>query len=273
LIISHTEHYYKDNKIEGWNPTIREIDHLSTLFETVTHLAPLHKTKAPESSVGYTSANISFKPLYPSGGDGIINKLMILIFAIPNLIKINKECKKADLIHFRAPTNLGVYTLPFLWFYRRKKQWTKYAGNWVQKDKPWSYQFQKWWIEKNFNKGIATINGKWENQPKHIYTFENPCLTNEEYNNAKQSEKDWTGKLTLCFAASLNPEKGAFKIIEALNTIDNIENRIERIIFAGEGKEKEKLLNTKSRIICDIRGFLNKEELRINDIYPDMQFL
>lgn len=261
LIISHTEHYRSGNTIVGWNPTVREIDQLATLFETITHLAPLHQLEAPPSAVAYAASNIYFQPLAPSGGQGLYNKLKILWYAIPNLIKINRECKKADFIHFRAPTNLGVYTLPFLWFYRHKKQWIKYAGNWVQQNKPWSYRFQKWWMAQNFNQAVVSINGAWTKQPAHIKTFENPCLTEVEYSMAKSTEKNWSGKLILCFAGALNPKKGAYKIMEALNSIPHIEQHIEKIIFAGDGEEKEKLLKSKCKVPMEILGFLSKDHL------------
>ncbi len=261
LIISHTEHYTQGETIVGWNPTVREIDELATVFETVTHLAPLHYSKAPQSAMAYRAANIHYQPLFPSGGDGFLNKLKILFYAIPNLIKINRACKKADLIHFRAPTNLGVYTLPFLWFYKNKKQWIKYAGNWVQQKKPWSYRFQKWWIEKNFNRAIATINGRWENQPQHIITFENPCLTQDEYTSAKKTEKNWEGKLRICFAGALHPEKGALKIIEAINTMEDIEQVFDKIMIAGDGKEREKLERAPCKIPIEMKGFLSKQAL------------
>lgn len=261
LIISHTEHYLVNNEVRGWNATIREIDQLASIFDHVTHLAPLHNTPAPPSSAAYTASNISFQPLTPSGGDGFINKLKIIFYVIPNLIKINRACGDADIIHFRAPTNLGVYTLPFLWFYKHKMQWVKYAGNWVQENKPWSYRFQQWWMIKNFNKGIGTINGHWPNQPNHLHTFENPCLSQAELTNAQQTQRNWNGKLTVCFAASLNPEKGAIKILEALQRIDNAAARIEKVIFAGDGKERAQIENFKSNIPFELRGYLNKKEV------------
>lgn len=261
LIISHTEHYLVNNEVRGWNATLREIDQLASIFDEVTHLAPLHHTPAPPSSAAYTAPNIYFQPLIPSGGDGIINKLKIIFFAIPNLMKINRACRNADIIHFRAPTNLGVYTLPFLWFYRHKMQWVKYAGNWIQENKPWSYRFQQWWMLKNFNRGIGTINGHWPNQPSHLHTFENPCLTESELLLAQQTHRNWNHKLIICFAASLNPEKGAIKILEALQLIDNAALRIEKVIFAGDGKERNKIENFKSSIPFELKGFLNKKEV------------
>jgi hypothetical protein len=40
LIISHTPHYHRDGEIVGWGATVREIDHLAALFESVVHIAP-----------------------------------------------------------------------------------------------------------------------------------------------------------------------------------------------------------------------------------------
>ena len=40
-IISHTEHFKNVNgEIVGWEPTVREINHLSNIFDLVYHVAP-----------------------------------------------------------------------------------------------------------------------------------------------------------------------------------------------------------------------------------------
>jgi hypothetical protein len=54
VIISHTEHYISsDGAVVGWGPTVREIDHLTQLFDIVYHCAPLYKGQAPQSALPY----------------------------------------------------------------------------------------------------------------------------------------------------------------------------------------------------------------------------
>ena len=61
---------------------------------------------------------------------------------------------------------------------RRKKKWVKYAGNWTQKDIPFSYAIQRWWLRNNIQKSMVTINGKWKQQPEHLISFFNPFFLN-----------------------------------------------------------------------------------------------
>ena len=136
LIISHTEHFKTDKGIiVGWEPTIREVNSLIRIFDKIYHIAPQYKTRPHKANCRYIG-NINFIPISPSGGNNIIDKLKILFFIPNNLFTIIRMINKVDWIHFRSPTNLGLYVLPLLSLLRKKKKWVKYAGNWKQKDIP-----------------------------------------------------------------------------------------------------------------------------------------
>ena len=118
-IISHTPHYQKTNgEFVGLESTLREINHLTQIFDTIYHIAPLHDGKPIKANVSYISNKIIYQPIIPAGGKGFINKIGILIVLPINLYRIIKVIKKVDWIHFRAPTNLGVVILPLLVLYR-----------------------------------------------------------------------------------------------------------------------------------------------------------
>ena len=51
----------------------------------------------------------------------MLKKLGIIFFMPFNLWHIIKVINKSDYIHFRAPTNLGLYVLPLLLLYKNKK--------------------------------------------------------------------------------------------------------------------------------------------------------
>ena len=89
-IISHTEHYYTSkNKIVGWEPTVREINYLLSIFDRIYHIAPLYDQIPNKANIEYLSDKIHLIPISPSGGKGLIKKLMVL-FYMPNIIyKIN----------------------------------------------------------------------------------------------------------------------------------------------------------------------------------------
>ena len=68
-IISHTEHYRNaQGRIVGWGPTVSELNHLATHFDEIYHVAMLHDSAPPPSSLPYLHDNITFVPLPPSGG-------------------------------------------------------------------------------------------------------------------------------------------------------------------------------------------------------------
>ncbi len=180
-IISHTEHY-KDahGRIVGWGPTVSEINHLAEHFNTIYHVAMLHTSEAPPSSLPYLHSNIIFVPLPPSGGTTALNKLKILLQAPKTIAVVKKTLKKVDAFQLRVPTGIGVYLIPYLTYFSKKQGWYKYAGNWNQENAPLGYRLQRNLLKKQSRK--VTINGQWPAQQKHCYSFENPCLTLEDRN-------------------------------------------------------------------------------------------
>ena len=242
VIISHTEHFYKDGEIVGWGPTVNEINYLSDFWEEVLHVACLYKTKAPPSSSAYSNSNTRFVALRPTGGKNLWNKLDIIWNLPLTLLKVLQAIRGATDVQFRSPTGIGVYMLPafsFL-FKRRYNFWVKYAGNWGQENPPRGYQFQRWWLKKNLAKCKVTINGFWQNQPEHCVSFENPCLTDEDILMGKriQSQKKFNPPFRLAFVGRLEDAKGVSRILEALKDADL--KLIDRIDFVGDGAQKEK---------------------------------
>lgn len=268
VIISHTPHYRTEKGFAGWGPTIREINHLTKLFEEIIHIAPLHSDTAPGSSLEYDNEKIKFIPIKPYGGPGFKDKLSILTTALHNLRVIKKNIKQSDWIQFRAPTAMGLYVLPYLSFFRKKNLWVKYAGNWKMENAPVSYRFQKWWLENNFQKSKVTINGHWEGQKEHIINFENPTFDESELTGAFDTGKvkSFEGKLTLCYSGQLAENKGVGLILEALKNLKD-KQQIEEVIFAGDGELRDQYERTASGINLKMtfRGFVNRSE--IENIY------
>ena len=264
LIISHTKHYKTENGIiVGWEPTVREINHLTKLFDTIIHAAPLSFGIPHTANISYSSNKISFIPLIPTGGNGIIKKFGILFFMPINLIRIIKIIKKVEWVHFRAPTNLGLFVLPLLLLYKNKKKWFKYAGSWKQKSIPFSYRLQRWWLRNNFNNSIVTINGNWEKQASHLLSFHNPCLTERELSDANTIgfKKDFSGLLNICFVGRAGNNKGATVLLEALSSVKKI-NISNEVNFIGL-EEKDIAINSFSlgsaRIKCN--GWISRSQL------------
>ncbi|MDT0552259.1 glycosyltransferase [Urechidicola vernalis] len=272
-IISHTQHYKRpDGTIEGWGATVTEINHLTTIFEEIYHIAALVETEIPTSSIPYINEKVVFVPINRVGGKNLKDKLDI-IWQIPEVIsKVNQVFKKVDVFQFRAPTGMGVYLIPYLTFFCSKKGWFKYAGNWKEINPAFGFAFQRWFLKNQRRK--VTINGAWNNQHRHCISFENPCLTEEDRVKGKKviEEKKWDSKkVNFCFVGALNEKKGVDKIIEVLNGIDC--KYIDTFYFVGGGNQIQKYKFGLKDVKCTINftGFLNKDE--IIEIYKNCQFI
>src|SRR5690554_4710251 len=213
-IISHTEHYRNpEGAIVGWGPTISEINHLAKDFDEIYHVAFLHPGTPPPSSLPYTRTNIHFVALTPVGGKGMGAKMKI-VGSIPDVIKtVQQTLKKVDVFQLRTPTGIGVFLIPYLTLFSRKKGWYKYAGNWSQKNPPLGYAFQRSMLKSQKRK--VTINGNWPDQPNHCLTFENPCLTETEREEglAISQMKNFAPPFSFCFVGRLEDAKGVQRSI------------------------------------------------------------
>jgi glycosyltransferase involved in cell wall biosynthesis len=242
VIISHTEHFLDSNgSLVGWGPTVREVNALSTHFAQITHIAVLHNSIAPNSSLGYSAENIRFIPLRPTGGKNLLAKLKIFWYFFSLLKVVRKELKAAEFVQLRLPTGIGVFLLPYFAIIRSKRTftfWIKYAGNWNESKPPLSYAFQRWFLKKDFCRCKVTINGFWPDQPKHCISFENPCLTEEQLQKGSQKvhQKKFEPPFNFIFIGRLEDAKGVGLIIEAIRKIDK--SLINTVKFIGDGPNR-----------------------------------
>ena len=273
LIISHTEHFQTgEGTIVGWEPTIREINSLTLLFNKIYHIAPLYKTPPHKANCTYKK-NIIFIPIIPTGGNNFIDKLKIIFFMPTILITIIKMIKKVDWIHFRSPTNLGLFVLPLLSLLRRKKKWVKYAGNWAKPEIPLSYAIQRWWLSNNIQKSMVTINGKWKQQPKHLISFFNPCFNDDELTSANNIgyAKIFNFPLNFCFVGRLDTNKGYLRLVKALKKISSASWINEINFVGGPDNDNFQKINTGNKIQINYCGWLNRDDLNI--IYQKSHFI
>lgn len=241
LIVSHTEHFRQGDRFVGWGPTIREIDHLATLFDSVVHIAPVYLREAPESSLPYRASNITVCPVTPAGGSSFQQKLGILR-AYPSYFSvIRQEMAQADVAHIRCPANISMLALLALSAQRTlQRRWVKYAGNWQPEGREaWSYRFQRWWLRHNLHRGVVTINGVWAGQPPHVHSFVNPCLSEEELQEGRRlaENKVMERPLRLLFVGNLSTAKGVHHALKALRlALDRGAHALME--FIGDGPER-----------------------------------
>ncbi len=243
-VISHTPHYQRDGTVVGWGPTVREIDYLASLFDSVVHVAPLHSEPAPDSASPYTSPGVELRPVLPSGGERFVDKLSIPARWPGYCAAIWRASQNADVIHVRCPANislLAVLLLPLM--PRHRTRWIKYAGNWrPTADDPLSYRFQRWWLRKGRHGAQVTVNGEWVGEPGHVHSFLNPCLTREELNEGAAAAKDKSLGLPvrLLYVGGIEVEKGAARALEILGELKRIgvDSTLDLI---GDGPDRESL--------------------------------
>ena len=219
-VISNTPHYLRDGKVVGWGPTVREIDYLASLFDSVVHIAPLYPGTAPDSATPYTSPRVELRSVRPSGAEKPVEKLRIFARWPGYFASIRRACRGADVVHVRCPDNislLAVLLLPLMRGHRAR--WIKYAGNWrPATDDPLSYRFQRWWLRKGVHGAQVTVNGEWGREPGHIHSFVNPCLTEEELRDGARvaGEKRLQFPVRLLYVGGIEAAKGAARAVEIM---------------------------------------------------------
>lgn len=273
LIISHTQHYKKvEGKLVGWGPTVTEINHLTSIFEEIYHIATLVESDIPPSAIPYNSEKVKFIPIRRVGGKKMTDKLDI-VFQIPEVLsKVSQILNKVDIFQFRAPTGMGIYLIPYLTLFSSKRGWFKYAGNWKEVNASFGFALQRWMLSKQSRK--VTMNGYWPNQPNQCVPFENPCLTqlNRENGQETVSNKKWnSNKVNFCFVGTFYKRKGIDKILKVLSLINT--DKIGTFYFVGGDGEKEKYQCMAKSLNCKIEftGFLPKSE--IVQIYKNCHFI
>jgi glycosyltransferase involved in cell wall biosynthesis len=166
-----------------------------------------------------------------------------------------------------------VFLIPFFTFFIKKKGWYKYAGNWNQENPPLGYRMQRWMLKNQ--KRTVTINGKWKNQPKQCITFENPCLSLNDFEegNKLTQNKEYQGSLSFCFVGRLERAKGVERIINAFTALSTEEKqKVAHINFVGDGQELEffKKLALESGVKMNFLGFLPRKE--VFNLYKNTHF-
>ena len=270
LIVSDTPmRMAKNAEYEAYEPVVREIENMEHIFTDITWIGYNYNNDSSRSNLRKIYSNkVNYIFLERTGGSRLSDKLNILLKIIPYFIIILKEIRKNDIIHTRAPSLPAFLAIIASIFFNKKKYWHKYAGNWIQKNAPFSYSIQRWLLNMNIGNSKVTINGVWPSQNQNILSFENPCLTEVELESSTiiAKQKDYSGKLNLCFVGRLEPAKGALIILELLQNLEDVD-WIDTFYIIGDGPSKNIIENKKPNLhlkVC-LTGWLLREQL--NEIY------
>lgn len=279
LVISHTPHYRQGDQIVGWGPTVRELDYLAGRFEEVIHLAILHPSAPPASSLPYTAENLRLALLPPSGGERLRDKGGVLKLAPTYLGEIRRQLRRADVVQVRCPAAISLLALLALGFAARPRyRWFKYAGNWRPSagGEALSYRLQRWLLARGWGRGPVAVNGRWPGQPAHVYSLDNPCLTQAEVEEAQRlaAAKTLDRPLRLLFVGRAERAKG---LGQALQIVAGLREHGLAVQFdvVGDGPERQSFEAQAHRLGLQAQtrfhGFLPRAE--IGALYARAHFL
>lgn len=239
LIVSHTPHYRTDLGLAGWGPTVRELDHLATLWKRVVHLAPVYDDPAPASSRTYGAANLRVRPLKPAGGTTWTAKAHVLAQAPALLAALADEIGRADAVHVRAPANVALLALAARPLLPARPWWVKYAGNWrprgeAARREAASYRWQRTRLQADRGWAV-TVNGRFPDDGPHIRAFLNPSLDAEDLERARRAAdaKILGRPRRLLFVGRLDEAKGIGRAIEIAAKLGAVQ-----LDVAGDGPDR-----------------------------------
>ena len=274
LIISDTPMWLNDEgHVVVYEPTLREIEEVASLFEEVMWLGYHRKDYKFGSGRPSVISTIKFKMLLASGGEQWISKIKNLILLPYYFTIVAYYLVQNHYVHTRGPSMPAFIVVILSFVLRRKKYWNKYAGNWSSEHGPLFYKLQKRILLKaHFSK--VTINGKWSDQLPHVLSFENPCFTENELFAARQSSlrKNFESPFTICFVGRLEEAKGVGNMLKAFSRL-NEPSKVSVLILAGSGDLKsyyENMAQQSSIPSCFI-GAVNRNEL--NAVYVQSHIL
>ena len=221
--MSHTPHYGDPTRPVGWGPTVRELDHLSTLFAETVHVAPLHKGEPPASARPY-SRRVSLVPVTPAGGETLSSKLHAASRCAPYARTIRRELARADVVHIRCPANIAAVALAVLAGTRRPPPaWIKYAGSWVGRPgESIAYRAQRAVLTRwPRGRGVVSVNGEPRTRGARVVSMLNPCLTDQELTDARLGgqNKRLSDSVRLLWVGAVEEHKRPFDALDVLQKL------------------------------------------------------
>ncbi len=255
---------------------MREIEHFHHLFSHITWIGfdynhPGYAKNLRKAEVN----NLTYILLPFSGGNSVLKKLKALFYIPWYALVLFREIGKHRYIHSRAPSMPSFLAVIMASAFRNKKYWHKYAGNWGDPHPSFFYGVQRWFMKRS-PREVITVNGQWPGQQPNILSFENPCISETERQDAIQitKAKRYDGKLTLLFVGRMEREKGVYLILDALNKMSAGEKaRLGCMQFVGNGADLEviKQQAETTGVPCVFHGSMGRDAL--NRLYAESHYL
>jgi glycosyltransferase involved in cell wall biosynthesis len=266
LVITDTKGQKRGNDWFIFNSVANELNLLKPEFYSITIILSDFSTETLDESLNKLDSQIKVIALPKLGQKFSFSKLRTLFLLPPYFILIFKQLWLNNIVHLRGPNTVTLITMPLILFFRSKKWWIKYATNWNNSKSPLNYRIQKWLLINVFKQTKVTINGFWKNLPKHILSFENPCLTELQVSQGRKiiDSKYFISPFELIFVGRIDKAKGVDILIDFIRSID-----IKNIGFfhvVGEGELKTEFKNVLNEVGIPNKFYGSLSQLELFDI-------
>lgn len=273
LIVSDTAIFTKDGKFFAFGPVVDELNSFKHFFEEIVWIGYERNDRFEDLSMKeVTSSNVKMIFFKSIGGKNFRSFIEVIYYYPIMFFTILRQVFSAQVVHTRAPSHPAFIALIISFFYKKKLWWNKFAGSWQKSTLPFFYKVQRSFLIKAKHSKV-TINGYWEDQPKHCISFENPCLNNGDISRGIQvsNQKSFDDSFIFCFVGRLDEQKGVGTIIKSLKEISF--DKIKKVHFIGDGKSKEIYINESKFLLnkVEFHGFLNRE--RVHEIISNSHFI
>lgn len=261
VVVSDTALYREGNQVFGFVAVVKELEFLQDNFEEIIWIgANRPELKDNGTLIEIKAPNIKTILLPKMGGKSLLQVLKILVLYPYLFLLIFKNIYKAEVVHTRLPSHPAFIAVLISYLFPKKIWWNKFAGSWEPTTLPFFYKVQRNLLIKAKHTKV-TINGFWDDQPAHCYSFENPCLTQEDIRLGKQiaANKTFDGSYIFSFVGRLEDAKGVSRIIEGLRAIPD--DKIKEVHFVGNGNKMEHYKSETSFLGDKVvfHGFLDKK--------------
>lgn len=276
LIISDTAVYDENGVLSAFEPVVREIESIESLFDEIIWLGckTLNKKRALQVPKSKKIRIIQMPAV--AGSSWIVNKLKILIGYPVFLFYILKYLPKVTHVHTRAPSHPAFIAILISFIDRGRTYWHKYAGNWVEEKLAFTYDIQRQLLKRTKAANVrVTVNGEWNNKSKQVFAFENPCIYESERITAAKiaTDKNFVDKLSLLFVGNLVEFKGIGKLIEVIEQ-GKLPQSINKVFIVGNGPMYDNLKQRIEKINAvniELLGHLKRTD--INNYYSQANII
>lgn len=275
FIYSDTPFFKWKNRIYVFEPTLREVEEIASLFDRIIWMS-YKRGSLPERNAREPKVHNIQLICLPDwrGGDKWYHKITVVLTLPVQFLYYLWFSRRSWLIHARGPSVPAFIVLVHSFLNRKKKFWYKYAGDWDSESLPLSYRLQRYLLLKQRSRQFfITINGNRINVHERFFNFVNPCFNETELKSACSVVKDFSRPWHICFVGNLAPFKGALRMVQALSLPD-IAHKIAGVWIVGEGPEWNELLCIRDQLPfpLHLKGYMLRDDI-FSEIYKHSHFL